>query len=156
VVPDEVSVNGDTDAPGSAILPRGADPFQGDRWCVRKDGTPFCTLTSVTPLLRDGHPGSTWVLRDVTERHRAEDELPAAGDAAEAANRIKDQFLAALSHELRTPLTPALVSVTALVEDPETPDSIRPGLEIIRRNIGLEARLIDDLLDVTRIIQGKL
>src|SRR5205823_5202311 len=77
-------------------------------------------------------------------------------EAAEAASRTKDQFLAALSHELRTPLTPALVCVTALVEDPETPEAIRPGLEIIRRNIGLEARLIDDLLDVTRISRGKL
>ena len=75
---------------------------------------------------------------------------------AEAANRSKDQFLAALSHELRTPLTPVLVSVSAMLDDPETPEAFRSVLEVTRRNVALEARLIDDLLDVTRISRGKL
>ncbi|WP_422928734.1 PAS domain S-box protein [Singulisphaera sp. PoT] len=93
---------------------------------------------------------------DMTERKQAEDALRAAKETAESASRAKDQFIAALSHELRTPLTPVLVNVTAMLEDSETPDMIRPTLEIARRNIALEARLIDDLLDVTRISQGKL
>ena len=75
---------------------------------------------------------------------------------AEAANRSKDQFLAALSHELRAPLTPVLVGVSAMLDDPETPEAFRAVLEVTRRNVTLEARLIDDLLDVTRIARGKL
>src|SRR5262245_49756401 len=63
VVPDEISGNGLPATPGTAMLPHGAGPFKGDRRCVRKDGTPFCTSTSVTALLRDGTPGNTWVLR---------------------------------------------------------------------------------------------
>jgi HAMP domain-containing protein/signal transduction histidine kinase/CheY-like chemotaxis protein len=80
----------------------------------------------------------------------------AARAEAEAANKAKDRFLAALSHELRTPLTPILFVSSNLGQDPTVPDHIREELDIIARNVGLEARLIDDLLDVTRISQGKL
>ena len=75
---------------------------------------------------------------------------------AERADRTKNQFLAALSHELRTPLTPVLIDVSATLSLPGLPDYVRPVLELARRNVELEARLIDDLLDVTRISQGKL
>lgn len=75
---------------------------------------------------------------------------------AEAANRAKDRFLAVLSHELRTPLTPVLAEVSAMLDDPALPESVRSVLEMTRRNVELEARLIDDLLDLNRIIQGKL
>lgn len=90
------------------------------------------------------------------ELARANEELRRAKDAAEAANSAKDRFLAVLSHELRTPLNPVLVGISALLEDHETPAGLRPVLEVARRNVELEARLIDDLLDVTRIAQGKL
>ncbi len=83
------------------------------------------------------------------EAHQAREE-------AEAANRAKDRFLAVLSHELRTPLTPVLAEVSAMLDEPSTPHSVRPLLEMTRRNVELEARLIDDLLDISRIIQGKL
>src|SRR5262249_46835248 len=79
----------------------------------------------------------------------------AARAAAEAASRAKDRFLAVLSHELRTPLTPVLMAVSALLEG-EGDTELRPTLEMIRRNVELEARLIDDLLDVTRIDRGTL
>ena len=79
-----------------------------------------------------------------------------AREEAEAANRAKDRFLAVLSHELRTPLTPVLAEVSAMLDDPATPESVRGVLEMTRRNVELEARLIDDLLDLNRIIQGKL
>ncbi|MBV8417880.1 MAG: HAMP domain-containing protein [Verrucomicrobia bacterium] len=75
---------------------------------------------------------------------------------AEAANKAKDRFLATLSHELRTPLTPILFLSSMLGQAPTVPDDIREKLNVIARNAGLEARLIDDLLDVTRISQGKL
>ena len=93
---------------------------------------------------------------DITERRRAEQDLAAARDAAEAANRAKDRFLAALSHELRTPLTPVLMVAAELARDKEVPQEYRQHFETIRSNVELEARLIDDLLDVTRITAGKL
>jgi signal transduction histidine kinase len=73
-----------------------------------------------------------------------------------AANAAKDQFLAQLSHELRSPLTPVIAMVGEL--EAEMPDSkpVREALEVVRRNVELEARLIDDLLDITRISKGKL
>jgi signal transduction histidine kinase len=80
----------------------------------------------------------------------------AARAEAEAANKAKDRFIAMLSHELRTPLTPILFASSILGQDPTVPDHIREELKIITRNVELEARLIDDLLDVTRISQGKL
>jgi signal transduction histidine kinase len=87
---------------------------------------------------------------------RSMGELQAAKDAAEAANRAKDHFLAILSHELRTPLTPALGSVSVLETDESIPRFARDELALIRRNIELEARLIDDLLDIARLNRGKL
>jgi PAS domain S-box-containing protein len=83
-------------------------------------------------------------------------DLKVAQKEAERASRLKDQFLATLSHELRTPLTPALMTAAALSEDQSLSVSIRQQLSVIERNIALEARLIDDLLDLTRITRGKL
>jgi CheY-like chemotaxis protein len=82
-------------------------------------------------------------------------EQAARGDA-EAANRAKDLFLATLSHEMRTPLTPVLAAVTALLQRGNVARSDRPMLEMIRRNVELEARLIEDLLDLSRISINKL
>jgi signal transduction histidine kinase/CheY-like chemotaxis protein len=75
---------------------------------------------------------------------------------AQRANAAKDQFLATLSHELRTPLAPVLAVVSALESDPRLRELIGGALAVIRRNVELEARLIDDLLDLTRIARGKL
>ena len=93
---------------------------------------------------------------EISERERVELQLKQAKEFAEAANRAKDQFLAVLSHELRTPLNPVLATVQVLEEDPSLPEELRSWIEIIRRNVELEARLIDDLLDLTRITEGKL
>lgn len=82
--------------------------------------------------------------------------LQMAKEIAESANRAKDEFLAILSHELRTPLTPVLATVSMLRDEPGVPAALRPELETIQRNVELEARLIDDLLDLTRISRGKL
>lgn len=80
----------------------------------------------------------------------------AARQTAEEANRAKDRFLAMLSHELRTPLTPVLAGTRLLEQIAGLPDAARAGVLMIRRNIELEARLIDDLLDLTRVANGKL
>jgi PAS domain S-box-containing protein len=82
--------------------------------------------------------------------------LKMAQSEAERASRAKDDFMAALSHELRTPLTPVLMTAAALREDPSLPPAVREQLGMMERNIALEARLIDDLLDLTRIARGKL
>jgi PAS domain S-box-containing protein len=95
------------------------------------------------------------VALDITERKRAE-ALQQAKDAAELASRAKDRFLAVLSHELRTPLTPVLMAVSALLEDTALPSEIQATLAMIRDNVEMEARLIDDLLDLTRIGRGGL
>ena len=71
-------------------------------------------------------------------------------------NLAKDQFLAMLSHELRTPLTPVLASAMALESEQGLPENVHESLHMIRRNVELEARLIDDLLDLTRISRGKV
>ena len=75
---------------------------------------------------------------------------------AEAASKAKDHFLAALSHELRTPLTPVLMRVSALARSADLPEALRADLRMIQRNVELEAKLIDDLLDLTRVSRGKL
>ena len=93
---------------------------------------------------------------DVTERRQAEEELAEAKRSAEEANRAKDRFLAVLSHELRTPLTPVVASLATLQERRDLDGPTHEVLEMIRRNVELEARLIDDLLDVNRIVRGKL
>ncbi len=87
---------------------------------------------------------------------RKQTELEAAYRAAQEANARKDQFLATLSHELRTPLTPILTAVSALDVSTTSPEELREVFAIIQRNVELEARLIDDLLDLTRIASGKL
>ncbi len=105
-------------------------------------------------------PGSeeslcSFIIEDVTERKRTEDALRVAKEQAEAASQSKDRFLAVLSHELRNPLNPVLIAVAAMLEAKVDP-ALLPELEMIRRNVELESRLIDDLLDLSRIVRGRL
>ena len=88
---------------------------------------------------------------------RRTQELVRANEQLRLADRAKDRFIAALSHELRTPLTPVLAVVSYLIKQTSTlPRELRGEIEMIQRNVELEARLIDDLLDITRISSGKL
>ena len=89
-------------------------------------------------------------------RREMEKELQEEKENAEAANAAKDRFLATLSHELRTPLTPVLIWAGGMIKQPDLPVDLVQGLEMVCRNVELEARLIDDLLDLTRIARGKL
>ncbi|HEY9881779.1 MAG TPA: PAS domain S-box protein [Leptolyngbyaceae cyanobacterium] len=100
---------------------------------------------------------------DISDRKRAEAEREqllqreqAARQEAEAANRIKDEFLAVLSHELRSPLNPILGWAKLLRSHTLNEQQIAHGLEVIERNANLQTQLIEDLLDVSRILRGKL
>lgn len=103
---------------------------------------------------------------DLRERRRAERERSLAREQhrrleqerqlMRAASAAKDQFLAVLSHELRTPLTPVLLATSSWKDDPTLPSAIRDVLTMVHRNVSLEVRLIDDLLDMTRVTQGKI
>lgn len=125
---------------------------------VRKDGTTFYADVVLTALKDDDGNlrGFSKVTRDMTDQVRSR-ETEAAKIAAEKANKAKDDFLAALSHELRTPLTPALAAASFLAHNSEKlPTEFSEEVDTIRRNVQLEARLIDDLLDLTRITRGKI
>jgi PAS domain S-box-containing protein len=134
---------------------------------IARDGTERPIADSAAPILdQDGKiVGVVLVFRDVTDERRHEQERECllaaeqvARSDAESANRAKDRFLAVLSHELRTPLTPVLIAASSLLEqgDGELDPNVRSVLEMVQRNIELESRLIDDLLDVSRIVRGPM
>jgi PAS domain S-box-containing protein len=108
---------------------------------------------------RDEHgqvQGIVVLVNEITESKDAEMALRREKERAESASRAKDAFLAQLSHELRTPLTPVLMTVASLKDDHALPEYAREQLADVERNVLLESRLIDDLLDLTRITAGKL
>jgi len=123
-----------------------------------KDGRLIDVSVTISPMhdAAGAIIGAAKSVRDITQRKQIEAELRAARDAAEAANRAKDEFLAALSHELRTPLTPVLMLAAEMEQSAELPETVRHDFAMIRKNVELEARIIDDLLDLTRITHGKL
>src|SRR5205823_6727790 len=125
---------------------------------IRKDGSEVPIDDSGAPIRdRNGElRGVVLVFRDFSDRKQAERELRVAKDAAETANKAKDQFLAMLSHELRTPLTPVLATLNLWEASEDVPESLQPDIQMLRRSIELEARIIDDLLDLTRIARGML
>ena len=125
---------------------------------VTREGRAIAVSLTVSPL-RDaagGIIGASKIARDITQRKQIEADLLTARDAAESASRAKDEFLAALSHELRTPLTPVLMLAAEMEQSPDLPGTVRQDFAMIRKNVELEARIIDDLLDLTRITHGKL
>ena len=146
---------------------------------VAKDGRKLDVSLTISPIkdARGTIIGASKIARDITDRKLAERALNearkmaeiantgrerlleserAARSEAERANRMKDEFLATLSHELRTPLNAVLGWATALrIGRPKTED-LAEGLETIERNVRVQAQLIDDLLDMSRIISGNV
>lgn len=100
--------------------------------------------------------GFVGIISDITARKHSEQEVERVRDEAVRASRAKDDFLAALSHELRTPLSPVLLLASEAAANADLPPAVRDIFETISKNVSLEARLIDDLLDLTSITRNKL
>jgi two-component system CheB/CheR fusion protein len=147
-------------------------PFELESRFVRPDGTVLWTVGTFTRLddPEGNHRGILAVIVDLSEHRRAMEDLEHSRAELwealmeneqvrrelEAASHAKDQFLAVLSHELRTPLTPVLMATRMLERRQDLPPDLRETLDMIRRNVQIEAQFVDDLLDVTRIERGKL
>ncbi|MCC5603893.1 PAS domain S-box protein [Nostoc favosum] len=136
-----------------------------NRWHLRKDGKFFWAHCVITPL-RDENGnlrGFSKIMQDITERKQAEEEKEqlllreqAARAEAEAANRSKDDFLAIVSHELRTPMT-AIIGWAGMLQTGALDEAKATlALETIERNANLQMQLIEDLLDISRIVRGEL
>ncbi len=97
-----------------------------------------------------------WQVANAVARLRVEAARDAARLAAEEANRTKDEFLAVISHELRTPLSSIAGWAALLLQRGDTSDLVKKGLDVIARNATAQARIIDDILDASRIVTGKL
>lgn len=136
-----------------------------NRWHVRKDGTQLWSHCMITPLQDENGNlrGFAKIMQDITQRQQIEEERQqllvreqAARAEAEAANRSKDEFLAIVSHELRTPLT-AILGWAGILHAGKL-DEVKSAIavETIERNANLQMQLIEDLLDISRIIRGEL
>ena len=138
---------------------------QYDRWHGRGDGSRFYASGSLQSIRNEAgqNVGFVNIVRDVTARRQSEEERAsllaserAAREDAERANRLKDEFLATLSHELRTPLSSILGWTQLLKMHQLPPHEVDEGIAVIERNARAQAQLIEDLLDVSRIISGKI
>jgi PAS domain S-box-containing protein len=129
--------------------------FEDENWRVRKDGTQFWANVIITAMYDDSGVlvGFAKVTRDLTERKRGEEER-AALLASQEANRAKDEFLAMLGHELRNPLAP-IVTALQLIKLRGEPRS-QKEYQVIERQVQHMMRLVDDLLDISRISSGKI
>src|SRR5262245_18724332 len=125
---------------------------------VRKDGSIIDISLTVSPIrdMEGNIIGASKIARDISERKRFQERELAARKQAEAANRAKDEFLATVSHELRTPLTAVLGWVKMMAAGPMDAATSKKALDVIERNVRTQAKLIEDLLDDSRIISGKL
>jgi PAS domain S-box-containing protein len=132
---------------------------------VRKDGQKIDISLTISPIRNSLGKiiGASKIARDITENRRLQEERErllakeqSAREQAEMANRVKDEFVATVSHELRTPLNAILGWSSMLLGGKLKGADARRGLETIERNARLQAQLIEDILDVSRSISGKL
>jgi PAS domain S-box-containing protein len=126
-------------------------------WQVRKDGTRFWCQAIVSALLDENKQARSFarVTHDLTESDALRKQRKRADGLAEA-NRSKEEFMALLSHELRSPLSPIINAVNILRQMQTTDPIIEQAGNIIDRQVGTMVRLVDDLLDISRITKGKL
>ncbi|TWT67392.1 PAS domain-containing hybrid sensor histidine kinase/response regulator [Allorhodopirellula solitaria] len=129
-----------------------------DRWMKRKDGTPFWAAGVTTGLQDESGNllGFMKVMRDQTKQKQMEDELRRIATELSEADRRKDEFLATLAHELRNPLAPIRTGLSAMKLLQDDPDQMEEIRETMERQAQQMVRLIDDLLEMSRITQGKL
>ena len=141
-----------------AKLRRGerVDHFDTER--VSKDGRRIAISLTVSPVrAADGTViAASKVARDISERKLAEQKLRQSEEALRLADRRKDEFLALLAHELRNPLAPIRYALAANKKPGRTPEQTRQAEEIIERQVTHMSRLLDDLLEVSRITRGRL
>jgi len=139
--------------------------FEDERWHVRKDGSRFYASGVTTPLGPGAQYGYAKIACDETERLRQSSERDEAlhhehqeRTGAEHASAMKDQFLAIMSHELRQPLNMISINAELLSRIPEvrTSGTAQRCAEAIRASVGSQAKIIEDLLDLSRIRTGKL
>jgi signal transduction histidine kinase/ActR/RegA family two-component response regulator len=125
---------------------------------IRPDGSEIPIDDSGAPIRqKDGRiRGVVLVFRDFSEQKKAAEAILVVKNELEKANQSKDEFLAALSHELRAPLTPIIATLDRWQARKTLGSEMLAELTILRRNAALEARLVDDLLDVARITQRKM
>jgi PAS domain S-box-containing protein len=122
---------------------------------LRQDGTLVPVHISMSALALSDMPGVCAIVIDLTER-RQHEEMSRAQEMLKEADRRKDEFLATLAHELRNPLAPVRNAVQLLrIADPSHPD-VRRAYDIIDRQVGQMTRLVDDLLDLSRITRGQI
>jgi len=128
--------------------------FEEEGWRMRKDGSRFWANVVINAMRDDQGElvGFSKITRDLTEPKRSEDER-AARLAAEHANRVKDELLAMLGHELRNPLAP-IVTALQLMKLRGGDRRSSKAQAVIERQVTYMMRLVDDLLDVSRITQG--
>lgn len=128
-----------------------------NRWQLRKDGTKFWCHSTITPLLDEHKRTRSFarVMHDLTETDATESQRKRA-DGLAAANRSKEEFMALLSHELRSPLSPIRNALSILRQMRTNDPLIEQAGNIIDRQVGVMVKLVDDLLDITRITKGKL
>jgi PAS domain S-box-containing protein len=130
---------------------------EGSGWRVRKGGALFWA-EEIATALHDASGaliGYSKITRDATERREAELERERLLREATEANRLKDEFLSTISHELRTPLNAILGWLQVVRLRNDIPDTLSEALSVIERNARTQGRLIEDLLDVSRIVTGK-
>jgi PAS domain S-box-containing protein len=124
----------------------------------RKDGTVVAVSLTVSPILApDGSIlGASKIARDISDRVRAEEERQRLLTVAQEASRLKDEFLATLSHELRTPLNAIVGYIRMMRSDLLTGEKRARAMETVARNVTSLSQIVEDVLDVSRIISGKI